>query len=151
MACCDSWGRRVRHDWATELNWTELSAWWRKDLNSGSLSHSSCNLNYYARRTNFYGEKYCDLLINPNDLLLSRECTIIFKILLYFFFKAMNLFGEQTVNSSSLYSDVQPGSWQGGSAQIFMKSNLVCSLYRSQRNLSKLNLRPPLSCSAYTD
>ena len=20
-ACCDSWGRRVRHDWATELNW----------------------------------------------------------------------------------------------------------------------------------
>ena len=27
LACCDSWGRsdtRVRHDWATELNWTEL-------------------------------------------------------------------------------------------------------------------------------
>ena len=23
LACCDSWGRRVRHDWATELNWTE--------------------------------------------------------------------------------------------------------------------------------
>ena len=22
--CCDSWGRRVGHDWATELNWTEL-------------------------------------------------------------------------------------------------------------------------------
>ena len=21
LACCDSWGRRVRHDWATELNW----------------------------------------------------------------------------------------------------------------------------------
>ena len=21
LACCNSWGRRVRHDWATELNW----------------------------------------------------------------------------------------------------------------------------------
>ena len=24
LACCNSWGRRVGHDWATELNWTEL-------------------------------------------------------------------------------------------------------------------------------
>ena len=23
LACCDSWGRRVGHDWETELNWTE--------------------------------------------------------------------------------------------------------------------------------
>ena len=23
LACCGSWGRRVGHDWATELNWTE--------------------------------------------------------------------------------------------------------------------------------
>ena len=23
LVCCNSWGRRVRHDWATELNWTE--------------------------------------------------------------------------------------------------------------------------------
>ena len=23
LACCNSWGRRVGHDWATELNWTE--------------------------------------------------------------------------------------------------------------------------------
>ena len=21
LACCDSWGHRVRHDWVTELNW----------------------------------------------------------------------------------------------------------------------------------
>ena len=29
MVCCDSWGLRVRHGWATELNWTELrtKAW----------------------------------------------------------------------------------------------------------------------------
>ena len=25
LACCDSWGRRVGHNWATEMNWTELS------------------------------------------------------------------------------------------------------------------------------
>ena len=24
LACCDSWGWRVGHNWATELNWTEL-------------------------------------------------------------------------------------------------------------------------------
>ena len=23
LACCYSWGRRVGHDWATELNWTD--------------------------------------------------------------------------------------------------------------------------------
>ena len=24
LVCCDSWGRRVGHNWVTELNWTEL-------------------------------------------------------------------------------------------------------------------------------
>ena len=24
VACCSSWGHRVGHDWATELNWTEM-------------------------------------------------------------------------------------------------------------------------------
>ena len=23
LACCSAWGHRVRHDWVTELNWTE--------------------------------------------------------------------------------------------------------------------------------
>ena len=23
LACCDPWGHRVRHDWATEVNWTD--------------------------------------------------------------------------------------------------------------------------------
>ena len=23
LVCCDSWGRRVGHNWATELNWTD--------------------------------------------------------------------------------------------------------------------------------
>ena len=26
LMCCDSWGGRVEHDWATELSWTELMA-----------------------------------------------------------------------------------------------------------------------------
>ena len=28
LACCDSWGRWVGHDWETELNWTELKDSW---------------------------------------------------------------------------------------------------------------------------
>ena len=24
LTCCDSWGLKIRHDWVTELNWTEL-------------------------------------------------------------------------------------------------------------------------------
>ena len=27
LACCDPWGHRVRHDWATELNWLKVSCW----------------------------------------------------------------------------------------------------------------------------
>ena len=26
LACCNSWGRRVGHDWVTELNWSPLCA-----------------------------------------------------------------------------------------------------------------------------
>ena len=26
LACCDSWGRRVGHNWVTELNWTDRHA-----------------------------------------------------------------------------------------------------------------------------
>ena len=28
LACCDSWGHRVRLDWVTELNWTEVIPEW---------------------------------------------------------------------------------------------------------------------------
>ena len=28
LACCDSWGHRVGHDWVTELNWTEETPTW---------------------------------------------------------------------------------------------------------------------------
>jgi len=37
LACCSPWGRRVGHNWATELNWTELI------INIGKfLSNSAC-------------------------------------------------------------------------------------------------------------
>ena len=32
LACYSSWGCRVRHNWATELNWTELKTWNHKTL-----------------------------------------------------------------------------------------------------------------------
>ena len=34
LACCDSWGCRVGHDWATELNWTELTYYSVLHINS---------------------------------------------------------------------------------------------------------------------
>ena len=45
LACCDSWGRRVRHDWATELIWTELNWPWvvgkKEQLVSGSFPNQA--------------------------------------------------------------------------------------------------------------
>ena len=35
LACCSSWGQRVRHNWATELNWTQN--WTPREL----LQHKS--------------------------------------------------------------------------------------------------------------
>ena len=38
LACCSLWGRRVRHEWATELNWVERSPWLLKTLPGFFLS-----------------------------------------------------------------------------------------------------------------
>ena len=40
LACCSPWGLRVRHNWATELNWTEKLHNGQHDLNL-SASHES--------------------------------------------------------------------------------------------------------------
>ena len=39
LACCDSWGHRIGHDWATELNWNE----WRIVLNKVEYTEMSWN------------------------------------------------------------------------------------------------------------
>ena len=46
LACCDSWGRRVGHDWAAELNWTELN-WY----STGNSTHCSV-MTYMGREFN---------------------------------------------------------------------------------------------------
>ena len=50
-ACCDSWGHRVRHDWETELNWTDtiITDWWyvwfqHYIIKSQDCSHFSTHL-----------------------------------------------------------------------------------------------------------
>ena len=43
LACCDSWGCRVGHDWATELNWTELmDLTFQVPKQYCSLRHQTC-------------------------------------------------------------------------------------------------------------
>ena len=44
LACCHSWGRRVRHDWMPELNWTPPRLW--------SLYNSNRKLIYCVMFTN---------------------------------------------------------------------------------------------------
>ena len=40
LACCDSWGRRVRHDWATELNWSTILG--ASPMAQQSIIHLQC-------------------------------------------------------------------------------------------------------------
>ena len=58
LTCCSPWGRRVRHDWATELNWTDpylrwvlflaikylLNNIWGERVYLGNLHNQSDNL-----------------------------------------------------------------------------------------------------------
>ena len=81
LACCDSWGCRVRHDWATELNWTELKLSSRNwagffiiMFRGWLLTQSQYfEFDFLYQRTNFqlrWGSKYfCAFYV-----LLSRGC-----------------------------------------------------------------------------
>ena len=44
LLCCDSWGRRVRHDWVTELNW-------RLILKQGFSVETRLKLNQHCRKS----------------------------------------------------------------------------------------------------
>ena len=43
LSCCSQWGRRVRHDWATKLNWTK----WRK-IDIFNYQHGFYYLSWYC-------------------------------------------------------------------------------------------------------
>ena len=53
LACCNSWGLRVGHDWVTELNWTEI--WFNQDYNI-FLLHKDIVKNVAAGRRQIPGE-----------------------------------------------------------------------------------------------
>ena len=42
LACYNSWGRRVGHDWTTELNWTDKESW--ATLVAQMVKKSACNV-----------------------------------------------------------------------------------------------------------
>ena len=61
LACCDSWGRRVRHDWVIELNWTERlidqggllggKAFWKINTQGQAKRNSFVSLSLLIRQT----------------------------------------------------------------------------------------------------
>ena len=53
LECCNSWGRRVGHDWATELNWTELNVWMEMtEKEESKITHiSDWHSDWVVRRT----------------------------------------------------------------------------------------------------
>ena len=55
LACCDSWGRRVGHDWVTELNWTECASISFCSLRTLRLSVKSWALN---SKSSFFPSSY---------------------------------------------------------------------------------------------
>ena len=87
LACCDSWGHRVRHDWMAEMNWTEhyfLSNVIRnveRPCLSISLSPAHIPILFIHTQfasTNFYGLNVCPI---PEFIywILNPQCYVIWK------------------------------------------------------------------------
>ena len=55
LACCNSWGRRVGHDWATELNWTEPYPRWQYS----SVESSRQQLSSPCKQVIFLNSVFC--------------------------------------------------------------------------------------------
>ena len=53
LACCGSWGHRVRHDWLTELNWTCPLSWWCHPTISSSVVPFSSSLQSFPASGSF--------------------------------------------------------------------------------------------------
>ena len=52
LACCDSWGCRVRHDWATELNWIDNQVHYIKTYITVLWKSINCHIFYYFNSIN---------------------------------------------------------------------------------------------------
>jgi len=104
LACCSSWGRRVRHDRATELNWTEsyLDNSWTRFLNHTeqskgfsspscpSMSHppSPANLNFHLMKS------YCSSMSIPNPPLPTQVLEVVSDSPRWCYFSPITSFGE---------------------------------------------------------
>jgi len=59
LVWCDSWGRRVGHDWATELNWTELNPLWIPSYHSRCAGCPSAVLTNHPPQPPSYFTSLC--------------------------------------------------------------------------------------------
>ena len=83
LACCSPWGRRVGHDWATELNWTELIINIGKFLsNSARLIYISLKSPIFLTRTISHLLQYIIVVLKHNLLFLR----VLKMIKVYFIF-----------------------------------------------------------------
>ena len=87
LACCDSWGHRVRHDWMAEMNWTEhyfLSNVIRNvERPCLSISLSPAHIPILFIHTQFASTNFYDLNVCPIPefiyWILNPQCYVIWK------------------------------------------------------------------------
>ena len=61
LVCCNSWGHRVGHDWATELNWTEGYILYKKYVSYSSVANKDAlRHNILDLRREVYGTHNLD-------------------------------------------------------------------------------------------
>ena len=82
MAYCDSWGRRVGHDWATKLNWlkTEVKSYPTSDTHiSFSAYHCKCKFRCFQNSVKSVQSICLDLSLHR--ICWEIQCSCIFFIL----------------------------------------------------------------------
>ena len=94
LVCCDSWGHRVGHDWATELNWCQdykkeclntSICWWcwcwqacKSSIPSPELPHSSAHCILWSLMDHFSVGHYYPFL-TMNSKCVQRGTELYFK------------------------------------------------------------------------
>ena len=62
LACCNSWGRRVGHDWMTELNWTKLNDnFWIKSATISAVGTIKCWMPYFKKRKRKFYPRWLEI------------------------------------------------------------------------------------------